>query len=117
MLYQPDKLSSDIQVILSDLSNTLYLSSISYYEICYKYAIGKLDDFDDLARNIECYASQLDLTTLPVEARHAATAGRLAWSNRDPFDRILAGQALSDSLLFVTSDEAFKSLDKLRSLW
>ena len=117
MLYGVDKLSVDTRTVLEDMTTISYLSSVSFYEISYKYRIGKLNDFEDLAKRMEYYAQKMNLTILPVGGSHAIEAGRLDWAHRDPFDRILAGQAICDNLLLLTEDAAFEQVPKLKTLW
>lgn len=39
------------------------------------------------------------------------------WDHQDPFDRVLAAQAMTESLTLVTKDRAFGILAGLRTLW
>ena len=48
---------------------------------------------------------------LPINHSHALTAGRLPGDHRDPFDRIIAAQALLEGLTAVTCDDAFAAFD------
>ena len=45
---------------------------------------------------------------LPIRLHHAALLAGLPWHHRDPFDRMLAAQALAEGLTVVTRDRAFK---------
>jgi PIN domain nuclease of toxin-antitoxin system len=45
---------------------------------------------------------------LPLRLRHAEALGRLPWHHKDPFDRMLAAQALAEGLTLVTRDAAFR---------
>ncbi|MDR0432619.1 MAG: hypothetical protein LBH48_04820 [Bifidobacteriaceae bacterium] len=59
----------------------------------------------------------LGLADLPVAATHGSLAGLLDWANRDPFDRIIAAQAMSDGRLLATKDAAFATLPGIQTLW
>lgn len=48
------------------------------------------------------------LTELPIGVAHAQRAGALPQPHRDPFDRMLAAQALLEDLPIVGRDEALK---------
>ena len=39
------------------------------------------------------------------------------WGHRDPFDRMIAAQAMLESLTLVTADTAFATLPGLTTLW
>jgi predicted nucleic acid-binding protein len=56
------------------------------------------------------------LTNQDITLGHAATASALPRHHRDPFDRMLIGQAMADGLTMVTSDPAFKRYRGLRHL-
>jgi PIN domain nuclease of toxin-antitoxin system len=45
---------------------------------------------------------------LPVSWLHAARVDRLPWHHRDPFDRLLAAQALVERCPLVSRDRVFK---------
>ncbi len=44
---------------------------------------------------------------LPVTIGHAAAVERLPWVHRDPFDRLLVAQALTEDAVVVSGDERF----------
>jgi PIN domain nuclease of toxin-antitoxin system len=46
----------------------------------------------------------MGLTELPVTAAHAVAVTRLAAIHRDPFDRLLIAQSISEPLVLVTND-------------
>ena len=47
------------------------------------------------------------MSRLPVSLAHARAAGLLEWVDRDPFDRMLAAQALAVGAVLVTADPVF----------
>jgi PIN domain nuclease of toxin-antitoxin system len=79
----------------------VYVSSASIWEATIKAGIGKLEvDVNQLVAEIESSGFQ----ELPISAKHAATVAQLPDIHRDPFDRILVAQALSEPLRFLTAD-------------
>lgn len=84
-----------------------FLSAASIFEMAIKVSLGKLtvaQPLDQiLAREIEGGGFSL----LPIEVRHVAVLASLPFHHRDPFDRLLAAQAQVDSLVFLSTDEAF----------
>jgi PIN domain nuclease of toxin-antitoxin system len=79
----------------------VYVSSASIWEASIKAGLGKLDaDVDMLVAEIEASG----FLELPVRAIHAALVRNLPDIHRDPFDRLLVAQALSEPLRLVTSD-------------
>jgi PIN domain nuclease of toxin-antitoxin system len=79
----------------------VYVSGASIWEASIKAGLGKLDaDVDMLVAEIEASG----FLELPVRAIHAALVRNLPDIHRDPFDRLLVAQALSEPLRLVTSD-------------
>ncbi len=93
-------------------SNTVFLSSVSAWEIETKKRIGKLD-FDD---EVEPVALEYNFRPLALTIQHAALAGSLAWEHRDPFDRMIVAQALLDNMTLISADAVMKSAPGVRVL-
>jgi PIN domain nuclease of toxin-antitoxin system len=55
-------------------------------------------------------------TLLPIDTEQALRAGRLPCLHRDPFDRILAAQALSLDIPVITPDLLFDQFG-VRRIW
>lgn len=79
----------------------IYLSPVSLWEITIKQAIGKLPGPSDLAEQVR----DLGFRELPVTHAHALAAGRLPLHHRDPFDRMLVAQAITENLTLASRDE------------
>jgi PIN domain nuclease of toxin-antitoxin system len=56
------------------------------------------------------------MTPLAISLGHARAAGLLDWDHRDPFDRMLAAQAMVEGALLVTIDRVFADLP-LATMW
>jgi PIN domain nuclease of toxin-antitoxin system len=88
----------------------VYVSSASIWEATIKARLGKLDvKIDDLVKAI----SASGFLELSITAEHAAATDRLSDLHRDPFDRILFAQAITEPLTFLTADELLKDYSKL----
>lgn len=91
----------------------IFISSASIWEAGIKIQIGKLDvDITKLVNAIE----DEGFIELPITATHAAYVSKLSHYHRDPFDRILVAQAMSEPLHFLTVDEKLKSYSELIEL-
>jgi len=82
-----------------------------------KYRIGKLPEFEDVAKDYFDYVKELDLITLPINDIHSHYAGEFEWDHRDPFGRLLATQAYIEKLTLITNDPAFETLSWVNVLW
>ncbi len=83
---------------------TIWVSSVSAWEMEWKRARGLLETPDDLEATLRAMRFQL----LPLTIKHAIRAARLEFDHRDPFDRMLIAQAESEGLILLTHDEAFR---------
>lgn len=94
----------------------LAVSAVSAMEVATKTRIGKLGAaplVEGWAGVVgEFRAAHLDLTT-----EHAILAGSLDWEHRDPFDRLLAAQALHEGLTLLTADRVFATMPDLDVFW
>ncbi|MCL2636994.1 MAG: type II toxin-antitoxin system VapC family toxin [Oscillospiraceae bacterium] len=111
------KLSEKAAKTIEDMNVQIYLSAVSAYEIKNKHRMGKLPDFDDIAKDYFNFVEILNVLTLPISEKHAHFASSFDWSHRDPFDRMLAAQASIENLTLITNDEAFNSLPWINVLW
>jgi PIN domain nuclease of toxin-antitoxin system len=86
-------------------AEVVFVSAASAWEISIKVALGKLTLPGPLASAVE----ESEFTQLPITFAHAATVTGLPSHHRDPFDRMLIAQALSDGLTIVTHDRRFEA--------
>jgi PIN domain nuclease of toxin-antitoxin system len=82
----------------------VFVSAASGWEIAIKVAIGKLR----LPGPLELAIEESGFEKLPITFAHAAAVAGLAHHHRDPFDRMLMAQALTDGLTLVTHDRRFE---------
>jgi PIN domain nuclease of toxin-antitoxin system len=98
----PEDLKGEIETELE-----VYVSVASLWEISIKAAAGKLsipDTFPEVVENS-------GVSELPIRTQHAYLAGRLPLLHRDPFDRLLIAQAMTERLTLVTRDSAIHAYD------
>ncbi len=98
---------------LISTSETAYVSTVSIWEAGIKWQAGKLPlPPEVLAEGI----GQCEFLELPITLAHALTASKLPFHHRDPFDRMLIAQALSEPLHLVTADKTLESYSSLVKL-
>ena len=90
----------------------MLLSAVCVWEAAIESSIGKLDVPDDLLDRLNEFAFE----RLPVTDRHAWTARSLPAVDSDPFDRLLAAQAVCERARIVSADAIFDRYDVER-LW
>jgi len=102
-----DDLSPIARAAIMERRGPVFVTPVSAIEIGIKVRTGKLpimreplERFDDLVRRDR-------FTHLPIDYIHARHAGVMPGVCRDPFDRMIAAQALIEGLTVITRDPAF----------
>jgi PIN domain nuclease of toxin-antitoxin system len=101
------KLSPRALEAMSELSNELFLSIASIWEIQVKIQSGKLI-FKDPLNDIITEQQRINaLQILPVTLAHILELENLPLYHKDPFDRLLISQAMVENMTLVSSDKHF----------
>ncbi|MCW5210336.1 type II toxin-antitoxin system VapC family toxin [Desulfobulbus sp. N3] len=110
------QLSETARRLIKDNGNTLYWSAASSWEVGIKYALGRLPlpDAPEIFLAQELAGNQIE--SLPITDRYAFQAGRLPRHHKDPFDRMLIAQAMTDSLILLSCDSFFDLYD-VQVMW
>ena len=96
-------LSEIANEIIRDLSNPIFLSIASAWELAIKIGLGKLD-FDGKLADFVRLAETNDITILPIKIAHLTALESLPLIHRDPFDRLLVATALAENMTLITAD-------------
>ena len=102
--------------VLVEGKTAIFVSPVSAIEIAIKFRIGKLSEFGNPAADFPALMASNGFLSLPITDSHALAAGLLPGSHRDPFDRLIAAQALAESLTVATCDPEFASFG-CRTIW
>jgi PIN domain nuclease of toxin-antitoxin system len=105
------------QALLTSLSRPIYVSAVSAFEIATKVRIGKLEVPDALLSDFQYVVESDGFRMLDLNVNAAIRAGQLAGTHRDPFDRLLAAQALEMECMMVTSDPVFAKEFSTLQFW
>lgn len=103
----PD-LSSKARAAIADPENECLLSLASCWEMAIKLSLGKLELASTLDRFVPEQLAANQFQQLEIGFRHIARVAKLAFHHRDPFDRLLAAQALEERLTIVSADAMFR---------
>ncbi len=109
-------LSRTAAALLRDPSNEVLISAVSAWEIATKVRLGKLPGAERFSEIFEAAMVNAGYDSLPVTVQHALRAGRFTASHKDPFDRILAAQAIAEDIPMLSNDPAF-DLFGVRRIW
>ena len=94
-------------------AETVFVSSMSLWEMVIKAELGKLTvDFNRLLARM----GAAGIRELAVTWQHAMAVRTLGDHHRDPFDRMLIAQAISEPLRLITSDARLSAYSDLVAL-
>jgi PIN domain nuclease of toxin-antitoxin system len=114
---EPSKVGPAVMAVAQDPSTERIVSAASVWELATKERIGKLPEAERVLLNLSLVMEELSAVALPVTHAHAHLAGSLTWDHKDPFDRMLAAQAMLDNALLASADKAFDQLKEVRRIW
>lgn len=100
-LDDPAKLTSQAHQAISDPNNEVLVSSPVIWELVIKSMTGKLT----IPRDLEEVIKRSRFEHLGISYNHALSVLSLPSIHRDPFDRMLASQALLEQATLVTRDQ------------
>jgi PIN domain nuclease of toxin-antitoxin system len=100
----PKSLSRRAAAIIANQSNEILVSAASAWEIATKVRLGKLPGAELLERDFLAVMDAAGYLLLSIDAGAALRAGRFAGQHRDPFDRVLAAQAITEDIPILSRD-------------
>jgi PIN domain nuclease of toxin-antitoxin system len=87
-----------------EAAEQVFVSAVTGWEIALKVSLGRLQT----RRSVIDAVAESGFEELPIRLAHTEHLGGLPWHHRDPFDRLLAAQALTEKLTLVTRDRVFR---------
>lgn len=103
--FSPRKLSAHARATLTTPENDILVSVVTFWELSLKYGLGKLELTGTTPVELPAAAARMGFGVLPLDADAACSFHRLPRdTHRDPFDRMLAWQAISRRIPLVTKD-------------
>jgi len=105
LLIEPERINQKYLEYLENSANEIYVSSISIAEIAIKSSIGKLNfNFE-----IDEVISISGFESLDFTINDAIELTRLPFHHKDPFDRMIISQSISNNFYIISDDDKFKS--------
>lgn len=112
---EPQLLSARAKSAVADPANSVFVSAATVWEIAIKTRIGKLQA-RALLETINEQLREHGFEDLPVTVSHAVRCADLPDVHRDPFDRMLAAQAVEEELTIISQDRVFDRYG-VRRVW
>lgn len=94
------KLSPEHRAVIADPDNEIFVSAIVVAEVAIKASLDKLQ----APGGLDAAVRESGFRELPFTAAHAEVLRELPWHHRDPFDRMLVAQAISERFDLLTVD-------------
>ena len=110
------KLSSKAKKIIADMDNECFLSLVSSWEMAIKCSIEKMRLTLPVEEYIPQHMARNNFKQLPISFRHVSRVETLPLHHRDPFDRLLAVQAMTEKMRLISADPSF-DLYEIERIW
>ena len=101
--------AKNLDAAIADADNEIFLSVAAVWEASIKYHLGKWPLPQPPEVLFPAQRGRHGITSLPVTEGCVAEMARLPLLHRDPFDRIMIGQAIHYGLSLVTMDAAIRA--------
>jgi len=108
---EPDRLKEEARRAIGE-AEVVFVSVASAWEAAIKMSIGRLRLPGDMESGVKDSGSE----KLPITLSHAERVIRLPHHHRDPFDRMLVAQAITEDLTLVSHDRRLRVYEA-QMLW
>src|SRR5579863_6736443 len=108
-----DQLSLKAKTTIADPNSIKYISIASFWEIAIKVNLGKLK-LDMAYQDLRHHVIVNGFEVLPITFEHTIELTGLELLHRDPFDRIIIAQAMSENLIVIGKDGNFTKYSELK---
>lgn len=103
------------KVQIEDEENSIYVSVGTFWEMSIKLSLGKMELSLTIQEVIEM-AENNGFILLPLSKKNIVQVSSLPFYHRDPFDRMLIAQSLTEEMPIISIDEVF-DLYGVERLW
>ena len=110
------RLSARAKALIQDADNRKLVSIATCWEIAIKVGLGKLDLGEPSRSFLPREIARNNFELLPISLGHATMVEGLVAHHRDPFDRLLVAQAMTEGLPLVSADGIFDQYG-INRLW
>jgi PIN domain nuclease of toxin-antitoxin system len=112
----PASLSPQARATIADEANVILVSAASAWEIATKVRLGKLPGAEKLEQDYLAVMEEAGYEMLAIDTASALRAGRLTAEHKDPFDRMIAAQALALDVAVLSPDPQLDQFG-VRRIW
>ena len=110
-----DNLSDKSKEVIENPENSNFISIASIWELAIKISLGKFKFKKGFKKFLELI-DENGFEVIPISFEHALRLSTLEFIHRDPFDRLIVVQAMTDNLTVITRDENMAKYE-IKTLW
>ncbi|MBK8807428.1 MAG: type II toxin-antitoxin system VapC family toxin [Bacteroidales bacterium] len=110
-----EQISDKAKALIEDSQNSKIVSIASIWEIAIKISLDKFRFAQGFKYFLDMVAD-IGFEILPITVEHALELSTLEFIHRDPFDRLLIAQSISDNLIIVTKNDTIKRYN-IKTIW
>lgn len=114
--WDDSRLSAHARALICDPGNRKLVSVASPWEVAIKVSLKKLDIGGPYPGFFPQHMARTYFEWLHADDRHLSAMIALSFHHRDPFDRLIAAQALVEGMPLVTADPIFDAYGVTR-IW
>jgi PIN domain nuclease of toxin-antitoxin system len=114
------KLSTKARQTIDNTDNSIFVSTISFWEISLKFSVGKLRIKGSLPEELPELSLKTGFQVISLLPDESASHYKLILTDhKDPFDRMLIWQAIQRKLIFISKDDRLEQykIAGLKTLW
>jgi PIN domain nuclease of toxin-antitoxin system len=120
LLTNPKELSDNVKSIIENPKNEITVSAISFWEISLKFSIGKLTLENFIPEDFYQASVKMGFNLIPIKPEVTQSFHHLnSFYQRDPFDRMLIWQAITENYTLITKDSTINlyKTEGLKTIW
>ena len=118
--FTPNKLSTKARKAILDGENSVFVSSLTFWEVSLKYGLGKITLENCKPEDLPGMAKQMNIEIIYPTSQESATFYQLPRVvHKDPFDRMIIWQAIQQQAVLISKDAVFPEYRQfgLQVLW
>lgn len=108
-------LSEKSKNIIENQENSTFISVATIWEIAIKISLKKFKFKHGFKKFLDLVADN-GFHIIPISFEHAITVSSLEFIHRDPFDRLIIAQAITDEFTIITKDDLIAKYN-VETLW
>jgi PIN domain nuclease of toxin-antitoxin system len=112
-LFTPNKIPYTTRSVIKNSLNSIFVSTITFWEISLKYSLNKLNLEGITPEDLPQFAAKMNFDILSFKAEDAASFYKLPRiSHKDPFDRMIIWQAIREQMVLISKDSKLPEYEK-----